>query len=120
MSNRDRERDDFDHDEERQSDVLTKKRLKRPPLYRVIFHNDDYTTRDFVVMVLMRYFHKSHAEATSVMLHVHTKGKGIAGIYPYDIAATKVAQVEQLARQHEMPLRLSLEPEDDGGREEDE
>ena len=103
---------------EKDTSVLTRRRVKRPPLYRVIFHNDDYSTRDFVVMVLMRYFHKSHADATSVMLHVHTKGRGIAGVYPRDIAATKVAQVERLARQHEMPLRLSMEP-DDGGRGED-
>lgn len=65
-------------------------------------------------MVLMRYFHKSHADATSVMLHIHTKGRGIAGVYPRDIAVTKVAQVERLARQHEMPLRLSMEPDGDG------
>lgn len=99
------------------TDLLTRKRVKKPPLYRVVFHNDDYTTRDFVVMVLENYFHKSRAEATSVMLHIHTRGKGIAGIYPYDIAATKIAQVEQLAQQNQMPLRLTMEPES-GGEEE--
>ena len=102
-----------------QTQVLTRRRTKRPPLYRVIFHNDDYTTRDFVVMVLMRYFHKSHSEASTLMLHIHTKGKGIAGIYPYDIARSKQQQVEGLARQYEMPLKLTVEPED-GGRQEDE
>jgi ATP-dependent Clp protease adaptor protein ClpS len=106
-----------DHREE--TSVLTRRRLKRPPLYRVIFHNDDYTTRDFVVMSLMRYFHKSHAEATTLMMQIHTQGKGIAGIYPNDIAHTKRSQVESLAREHEMPLRLSVESEDDG-QEEDE
>lgn len=110
---------DDDPRRDEKTEVLTRRRLKRPPMYRVVFHNDDYTTRDFVVMVLMRYFHKSHAEASSIMLHVHTRGRGIAGIYPYDAAASKVAQVERLARQHEMPLRLTIEPED-GGREEDE
>ena len=101
------------------TEIMTRRRLKRPPLYRVIFHNDDYTTRDFVVMALMRYFHKSHSEANTLMLNIHTQGKGIAGLYPYDIAATKRVQVESLAREHEMPLRLTVEPED-GGREEDE
>lgn len=104
---------------EGQTQLLTRRKLKRPPLYRVVFHNDDYTTRDFVVMVLMRYFHKTHAESTTLMLHIHTKGKGIAGLYTYDIARTKQAQVEALARQHDMPLKLTIEPED-GGREEDE
>ena len=105
-------------DGQESTEVLTRKRLKRPKLYRVIFHNDDYTTRDFVVMVLMQYFHKSHSESTTLMLQIHTKGKGIAGIYPRDIAETKKMQVESLARQYEMPLKLSLEAEDDG-REED-
>lgn len=97
--------------------LLTRKRFKKPPLYRVVFHNDDYTTREFVVMVLEDHFHKTRAEATSVMLHIHTRGKGIAGVYPYDIAATKIAQVEQLAQQNQMPLRLTMEPES-GGEEE--
>ena len=106
-------------DRREQTSVLTRRRLKRPPLYRVIFHNDDYTTREFVVMALMRYFHKTNSEATTLMMQVHTHGKGIAGIYPHDIAHTKRAQVEGLAREHEMPLKLSVESED-SGREEDE
>ncbi|MCA9540802.1 MAG: ATP-dependent Clp protease adaptor ClpS [Myxococcales bacterium] len=117
MSKSDPPRSDPRHKE--QSDLKTRRRLERPPLYRVVFHNDDYTTRDFVVMVLMRYFHKSHSEASTLMLHIHTKGKGIAGIYPYDIARSKQQQVEGLARQYEMPLKLTVEPED-GGRQEDE
>lgn len=91
--------------------LLTRQRFKRPPLYKVLFHNDDYTSQEFVVMVLRRYFYKSQAEATHVMLSVHRTGKGIAGIYPHDIASTKVKQVERLAQEHEMPLKLSLEPE---------
>ena len=83
-----------------------------PRAWRVLLHNDDYTTRDFVVMVLVRYFHKTQTEATHIMLHVHHNGMGVAGIFPYDIASTKKHQVEQLARQYEMPLKLSLEPED--------
>ena len=100
------------------TDVLTRKRLKRPPMYRVLFHNDDYTTRDFVVMVLMRYFHKTHSESTTLMLQIHTQGKGIAGLYPKDIAESKKIQVEGLAREYEMPLKLTVEKED-SGREED-
>ncbi len=99
------------------TDIITRRRFKRPPLYAVLFHNDDYTTRDFVVMVLMRYFHKSHAEASTLMLQVHTKGHGVAGIYPYDIADSKRAQVENLARDHDMPLRVSIQAEDDGAEE---
>lgn len=97
--------------------ILTKKRLKRPPMYQVLFHNDDYTTREFVVMVLTRFFHLSHAAASTVMLKVHTGGHGVAGVYPRDIAATKIAQVEQLAAAEQMPLRLTMEPVggEDGG-----
>ena len=107
------DRDDDGRTERREGvGTLTRKQTKRPPLYKVLLHNDDYTTRDFVVMVLMKYFHKNHAEATHIMLHVHHNGMGVAGIYPFDIASTKKHQVEQLARQQEMPLKLSLEPED--------
>lgn len=93
-------------------DTLVQERVKRPPLYRVLLHNDDFTTRDFVVMVLVRYFYKPHEEATRIMLDVHVKGMGVAGVYPRDIAASKVEQVERHARQQEMPLRLSMEPDD--------
>ena len=117
MSNR--RDDDRRLDRQGQTDTLTRRRLKRPPLYRVIFHNDDYTTRDFVVMTLMRYFHKSHTESTTLMLQIHTKGKGIAGLYPLDIARSKQIQVESLAREYEMPLKLTIEADDDG-QEEDE
>lgn len=119
MSKKDRDPPRTDRRRDEQTKLLTRRRLKRPPLYRVVFHNDDYTTRDFVVMALMRYFHKSHAEASTLMLHIHTKGKGIAGLYPHDIARTKKSQVESLARQYDMPLKLTVEPDDDG-REEDE
>ncbi len=98
-------------------ETLARPRTRRPPLYKVIFHNDDYTTRDFVVMVLEQYFHKGHTEATHIMLTVHRTGAAIAGLYPFDIAATKKQQVEMLARENQYPLRLSLEPETDDGRE---
>ena len=93
--------------------ILTKpkSKSKRPPLYVVVMHNDDYTTVDFVMMVLMGVFHKSFEEAFVLMQEVHQLGKGRAGVYPYDVAQTKAAQVRQLAELHEMPLRMSVEPE---------
>lgn len=98
-------REEFDHEVVTE----TEKKLKRPPLYKVLLHNDDYTTKEFVVQVLQYVFHKEHTEATQIMLHVHRKGIGVAGIYPYEVAETKVALVENLARQHEYPLKCSME-----------
>jgi ATP-dependent Clp protease adaptor protein ClpS len=88
-----------------------KQRLKKPPLYKVLLHNDDYTTMEFVVWVLMSVFHHDEDTATGIMLHVHKNGIGVAGIYPHDIAETRAARVEALARAHEYPLRCSLEEE---------
>lgn len=85
-------------------------RLKEPPKYAVILHNDDYTTFDFVVEVLQRFFHKSQEEAAQITLRVHEQGKGLAGIYSFQIAETKVAQVSDYARAHGFPLRCSAEP----------
>lgn len=90
-----------------------KEKLKRPPLYRVLLHNDNYTTRDFVVAVLKEVFHKSETDAVQIMLHVHYNGIGVAGVYPYEVAETKLRLTEKLARENEYPLRLSMEPEDD-------
>jgi len=87
----------------------TKKKLKRPPLYKVLLHNDDYTTKEFVVEILQYVFHKEHTEAVQIMLHVHKKGIGVAGVYTYEVAETKVALVESLARQHEYPLKCTIE-----------
>jgi ATP-dependent Clp protease adaptor protein ClpS len=83
--------------------------LQEPKMYRVIIHNDHYTTMDFVVEVLMIVFHKQAAEATKIMLDVHKKGAGMCGVYTYDIASTKVAQVHHMAKQREFPLKCSLE-----------
>ncbi len=80
-----------------------------PRLYKVILHNDHYTTMDFVVQVLISVFHKSAAEATRIMLDVHKKGWGVCGVYTYDIAMTKAAQVQRLAQQHAFPLQCSCE-----------
>ena len=84
-------------------------RLKHPARYAVLLHNDDYTTMEFVVEVLQRYFHKEGEEAMRVMLEVHRKGKGIAGIYTRDIAETKVTQVTEDARSRGFPLKCTLE-----------
>ncbi|HNX31150.1 MAG TPA: ATP-dependent Clp protease adaptor ClpS [Holophaga sp.] len=86
-------------------------RLQTPSLWKVILHNDDYTTQEFVVWILETVFRKPEAEAVRIMLDVHKRGKGIAGIYPYDIADTKVAQVKAAAEQQEFPLLCTLEPE---------
>src|SRR5882757_5600252 len=87
----------------------TQKKVKRPPLYKVLLHNDDYTTKEFVVQILQYVFHKEQTEAVQIMLHVHKKGIGVAGVYTYEIAETKVALVEDLARQHEYPLKCTME-----------
>ncbi len=95
------------------TETRKKERLQRPRMYKVLLHNDHYTTREFVVAVLIEVFHKSESEAVEVMLHVHHKGAGVAGVYTYDVAATKVDKVHRLAQAHEYPLKLSIEPEDD-------
>ena len=86
-----------------------KPRLKRPPLYRVVLLNDDYTPMEFVVQVLQSIFGMDRSTATRVMLEVHTKGKGVCGIYTFEIAETKVAQVVSLAEQHQHPLLCTME-----------
>ena len=92
-----------------QTGVHARPRLQEPRLYRVVLHNDDYTTMDFVVKVVMAVFHKPAAEATKIMLDVHRKGHGIVGVYTRDIALTRVSQVHEMARQGEYPLRASCE-----------
>lgn len=84
-------------------------RLKEPPRYRVVLLNDDYTPMEFVVDILVTVFGMERTRATQVMLEVHTKGKGVCGVYNYEIAETKVAQVMGLARQHQHPLLCTME-----------
>ncbi len=84
-------------------------KLKRPPLYRVVLINDDYTPMEFVVGILESVFGMARTGATHVMLEVHTKGKGICGVYSYEIAETKVAQVMSIASQHQHPLLCTME-----------
>jgi ATP-dependent Clp protease adaptor protein ClpS len=88
------------------------RKVERPKRWKVVFHNDDYTTREFVIEVLMRYFDKDESEATYVMLSVHFKGSGVAGVYPKDVAETKVDQVTKHARKSGFPLMVTAEPEE--------
>jgi ATP-dependent Clp protease adaptor protein ClpS len=91
--------------------VVTEKktRTSRPRLWRVLLHNDDFTTMEFVVQVLMEVFGKSAAEATELMLEVHHRGACIAGVYTHEVAETKVATVEQMARNAEYPFLCTME-----------
>lgn len=85
-------------------------KLMEPEEFRVILLNDHFTTMDFVIEILMSIFHKSPEDANKIMLDVHRKGKGIVGIYPWDIATTKAAQVHTAAQENEFPLRCIVEP----------
>lgn len=98
-------------DSEFDGEVLTRtdEEVKEPEEYRVLLLNDDYTTMEFVVTVIMTVFRKPLPEAAKIMLDVHKKGKGTVGVYSYDIAATKINQVHQLARQNGFPLKCTME-----------
>lgn len=89
----------------------TKIKVKKPKMYGVYMYNDDYTTMEFVIDILIRFFNKTPSEATKIMLDVHKRGIGLAGVYPYDIAITKVSQVHKEARENGFPLKLSLKEE---------
>ena len=89
----------------------TRTRTRRPPMYKVLLLNDDYTPMEFVVYVLERFFGISHAQAVDIMLTVHNKGVAVVGVYSYEIAETKVAQVMELARRNEHPLQCRMERE---------
>jgi ATP-dependent Clp protease adaptor protein ClpS len=96
------------------SDSRADERVEPPRLWRVLLHNDDYTTQEFVVWVLETVFQKSPAEARAIMLHVHLAGIGVAGLYTRDVAETKQKAAERLAEQQEFPLLVTLEPEPEG------
>ena len=106
---------DWEADDESGHDagVVTEsqKQVKKPPLYKVLLHNDDYTTMEFVVAVLQTVFHKSEADAVHIMLAVHQQGVGVAGVYTYEIAEAKVQKVTEIARAKEFPLLCTLEEE---------
>ncbi|MEL0437244.1 ATP-dependent Clp protease adapter ClpS [Phycobacter sp. K97] len=101
-------------DDETDLGVLTKTRPKtqRPPRYKVLLLNDDYTPMEFVVMVLERFFGMTHAQAFEIMLTVHKKGLAVVGVFSHEIAETKVAQVMDFARRHQHPLQCTMEKED--------
>ncbi len=96
-----------------EGDVATETRTKtkRPKLYKVLLHNDDYTTMEFVISVLISVFHMTEEQAIQVTLHVHQKGVGVAGVFSFEIAETKVEKVMNFARENEYPLRCTCEPE---------
>jgi ATP-dependent Clp protease adaptor protein ClpS len=104
-----------ERDTQRDVGVVTRTKKKadveRPKRYKVLFHNDDFTTQEFVVWVLMSVFHHDEPTAHEIMLHVHLNGIGIAGVYPREVAEARVAKVDALARAHEYPLRTSMEEE---------
>src|SRR3954471_23525268 len=86
-------------------------KLERPRMWRVLLHNDDYTTQDFVVWVLETVFRKTRGEAVAIMMSVHRSGLGVAGVYTHDVAETKLKATRQLAEEHEFPLLVTMEPE---------
>ncbi len=102
------------HDAERQKQtgvaIKDREKTEKPPKYKVLLHNDDYTTMDFVIEVLMKIFHRSRTDAIQIMLTVHHSGVGVCGIYTRDVAQTKVAKVIEAARQAGFPLLCSMEP----------
>lgn len=101
------------HNPETEIGVSIKSRdeLKEPPMFRVLLHNDDYTTMEFVVQILMAVFKKPLEEANRIMLNVHQQGVGLCGVYTYEVAETKVDTVHSLARENGYPLKCSMEKE---------
>ena len=99
--------------EEEEIGVATEEttRVERPPLFKVFLHNDDYTTMDFVVYILQVIFHHSAEVANQIMMSVHQRGIGVAGLFPYETAEAKVAETHALAEENDFPLRCSIEPE---------
>lgn len=91
--------------------TLPDEKLAKPPLYKVVLNNDDYTPMEFVIHVLQKFFRKNEAEAVQIMLLVHKTGKGIAGVFPFSIAETKVKTVNDFSKQHGFPLLTTLERE---------
>ncbi|KPN64973.1 ATP-dependent Clp protease adapter ClpS [Aliiroseovarius crassostreae] len=91
--------------------LATKPKTKRPPMYKVMILNDDFTPMEFVVMILERFFGMNHAQAFELMLTVHKKGLAVVGVFSFEIAETKVTQVMQLAREHQHPLQCTMERE---------
>ncbi|MFC7290122.1 ATP-dependent Clp protease adapter ClpS [Hirschia litorea] len=106
------EKSPTDTDDETGVVTRTETKTKRPSLYRVLILNDDFTPMEFVVLILEHFFNKTREEATKVMLHVHNTGVGVCGVFTYEVAETKVAQVMDLARRSEHPLQCVMEREE--------
>ncbi|MBX9667356.1 MAG: ATP-dependent Clp protease adapter ClpS [Candidatus Obscuribacterales bacterium] len=104
---------DWDHEHEHDHGVITEtqKKVKKPPLYKVLLHNDDYTTMEFVILVLKVVFLKQDTEAVKIMLNVHQQGIGVAGVYTFEIAEAKANRVIELARDNNFPLLCTVEEE---------
>lgn len=100
---------DIDESFESELKLRQIEKLLEPKMYRILMHNDHYTTMDFVIEVIMKVFHKPAAEATKIMLDIHKKGLGVCGVYTYDIAVTKIAEVHQMAKKRQFPLKCSYE-----------
>ena len=94
------------------ADSRSDEKLERPRLWRVLLHNDDYTTQEFVVWILETIFQKPRGEAFAIMLSVHRSGLGLAGVYTHDVAETKLKATRQAAEDHEFPLLVTMEPEE--------
>ena len=107
--------DDGDEDEDDNSSTgvatETKKKVEKPPLYKVLLHNDDYTSMEFVVFILMSVFHKDEKVAQHIMMEVHQKGIGVAGVFTFEIAESKINKATALARSYEFPLLCTMEQE---------
>jgi ATP-dependent Clp protease adaptor protein ClpS len=93
------------------TEARSDQKLQRPRMWRVLLHNDDYTTQDFVVWILETIFRKARAEAFAIMMSVHRSGLGVAGVFTHDVAETKVRATQRLAEEHEFPLLVTMEPE---------
>jgi len=105
--------DDKNPERHREGGTQLKERpkLKRPPMFKVLMHNDEYTTREFVVLILRDIFRKTDSDAVQIMMHVHNNGIGIAGVYTHEVAEAKVDKTMNLARKFEFPLQLTIEAE---------
>ncbi|MCJ7774330.1 MAG: ATP-dependent Clp protease adapter ClpS [Desulfobacterales bacterium] len=99
------------HDPETEGEVTSEvdEEITEPPMYKVLLHNDDYTTMEFVIQILMIVFRKSYEEATQIMLNVHRSGIGVCGVFTYEVAETKVGLVNTLAKENEFPLKCTME-----------
>ena len=102
-----------DRQDDIQEGVITEieKVVDEPPMYKVMLHNDDYTTKLFVIGILTAYFNKSTEEATQIMWHIHKNGIGVCGVYPFEVAETKVSMVTAAARENGYPLKSTMEPD---------